>query len=434
VYDPYGAVTFLQGNATGQTQWSPTVVAGHAAGTASAADNDILYAGYRYDPETSLYQLRNRQYDPSTGRFLQRDPSGYNGTMNPYGYCGGNPVTASDPMGLATVGPARYYVEFGGRSAPNHSLSEALKKYGGNIPEKALVDLELTEDELGKIFAAGGYDNFNWRTKDNLTARLLAQARTDYPGLSGEEQRLAEAHDENVLTAKIILRLSGTGFVSGINDFYATAATVNPVHFAFEHGWEMGSGENLLGQRVDPAQALEETVYYLIAAEILGVFGKLNNLATRNLTRDLATIQAEMRSSLSMNLVLSDGDALATSSYASGEAQVTKLYHYTNEKGLAGILESGELRPSLKAINPNDVRYGNGQYLTDIVPGTRTPSELSYDFLRNPFQGGRYTHYVEIDASGLNIIQGRPGVFVVPNEGPLDLTGRILSNGKVVNP
>ena len=101
VYDPYGAVTFLQGNQEGQTEWAPTVVEGQAPGTASAVGNEILYAGYRYDPETSLYQLRNRQYDPSTGRFLQRDPSGYNGTMNSYGYAGGNPVTASDPLGLA---------------------------------------------------------------------------------------------------------------------------------------------------------------------------------------------------------------------------------------------------------------------------------------------------------------------------------------------
>jgi RHS repeat-associated protein len=103
VYDPYGAVTFLQGNQYGQTEWMPTEVEDCAAGTASTVASEILYAGYRYDPETSLYQLRNRQYDPSTGRFLQRDPSGYNGTMNLYGYAGGNPVTASDPMGLSEV-------------------------------------------------------------------------------------------------------------------------------------------------------------------------------------------------------------------------------------------------------------------------------------------------------------------------------------------
>jgi hypothetical protein len=34
-------------------------------------------------------------------------------------------------------------------------------------------------------------------------------------------------------------------------------------------------------------------------------------------------------------------------------------------------------------------------------------------------------------ASGLGAVQGRPGVYVIPNETPLDLTGRILNSGKV---
>ena len=105
------------------------------------------------------------------------------------------------------------------------------------------------------------------------------------------------------------------------------------------------------------------------------------------------------------------------------------LFRYTNEEGLTGILESRELRPSLKAVNPKDVRYGNGQYLSDIVPGTKTPAHLSREFLGNPFQGARYTHFIEIDVRGLDLIQGRPGVFVVPNENLLDLTGRILRSG-----
>jgi hypothetical protein len=98
---------------------------------------------------------------------------------------------------------------------------------------------------------------------------------------------------------------------------------------------------------------------------------------------------------------------------------------------MKGITESGELRPSLKANNPKDVRYGEGQYLSDIVPGTRTPSELSYDFLRIPFQGQRFTHYVEVDVTGLEVIQGRNGVFVVPGNKPLDLTGRVVGSGPV---
>lgn len=107
------------------------------------------------------------------------------------------------------------------------------------------------------------------------------------------------------------------------------------------------------------------------------------------------------------------------------------LFHYTNEAGAKGITGSSSLNPSLWRVGTKDVRYGNGQYLSDIVPGTRTPSELSYDFLGQPFQGNRFTHYVEIDATGLGAVQGRAGVYVVPNEVPLDLTGRLLNSGKV---
>jgi hypothetical protein len=57
------------------------------------------------------------------------------------------------------------------------------------------------------------------------------------------------------------------------------------------------------------------------------------------------------------------------------------LFHYATEEGQAGILQSEGLNPSLKALSPNEARFRNGQYLTDIVPGSRTQAELSYDFL-----------------------------------------------------
>ncbi|MFI7272337.1 HYD1 signature containing ADP-ribosyltransferase family protein [Streptomyces sp. NPDC049879] len=109
-----------------------------------------------------------------------------------------------------------------------------------------------------------------------------------------------------------------------------------------------------------------------------------------------------------------------------------RLYHYTDEDGLQGILDSQEMWPSLRATNPKDARYGDGQYLTDIVPGTRTLGQLSYAFLRIPWAGRRFTHYVEINVQGLDVIQAadRPDVFVILNQGNLDLTGRILSSGR----
>ena len=107
------------------------------------------------------------------------------------------------------------------------------------------------------------------------------------------------------------------------------------------------------------------------------------------------------------------------------------LFHYTNEAGASGITGSNSLNPSLWRVGTKDVRYGNGQYLSDIVPGTMTPAQLSRAFLGRPFHGNRFTHYVEIDATGLGAVQGRTGVYVVPNEVPLDLTGRLLNAGKV---
>lgn len=44
--------------------------------------------------------LRNRWYDPQTGKFLTQDPIGLAGGVNLYSYAGNNPVAYSDPFGL----------------------------------------------------------------------------------------------------------------------------------------------------------------------------------------------------------------------------------------------------------------------------------------------------------------------------------------------
>ncbi|CUU35885.1 MAG: RHS repeat-associated core domain-containing protein [Armatimonadetes bacterium] len=60
--------------------------------------------GYRYEAHTGgLVKVGVRWYDPAIGRFLQKDP--WLGTvalpltLNAYGYCVNNPVSAADPAG-----------------------------------------------------------------------------------------------------------------------------------------------------------------------------------------------------------------------------------------------------------------------------------------------------------------------------------------------
>jgi len=58
-------------------------------------------AGYVTDLETGLLLLTHRFYDPNVGRFLTRDPMGYAGGINLYGYVRNNPVRNHDRRGFA---------------------------------------------------------------------------------------------------------------------------------------------------------------------------------------------------------------------------------------------------------------------------------------------------------------------------------------------
>ncbi len=96
----------------------------------------------------------------------------------------------------------------------------------------------------------------------------------------------------------------------------------------------------------------------------------------------------------------------------SGGGAARTLFHYTDQAGQKGILDSGQLNPSLKELNPADAWYGNGHYLSNIKPGTMTSNQLSRSFLGAPFWGSRFTNFVEINVDGLNVVEGRTGVFV----------------------
>ena len=60
--------------------------------------------GYYTDYGTGLLCLTHRYYDPGTGKFVNRDPIGYGGGMNLYGFAGGNPVNEMDPNGTLSTG------------------------------------------------------------------------------------------------------------------------------------------------------------------------------------------------------------------------------------------------------------------------------------------------------------------------------------------
>jgi len=56
--------------------------------------------GYQTHTEMPYQHVGNRYYDPTSGRFLQRDPIGVGGALNVYAYVANAPTVSVDPSGL----------------------------------------------------------------------------------------------------------------------------------------------------------------------------------------------------------------------------------------------------------------------------------------------------------------------------------------------
>ena len=132
MYDPYGKPMFLDGN------WTPI--------TASAYENEVLYCGYRYDPETGLYHVRNRYYDPITGTWKTRDRAGYLDGMGLYGYCRNSPTGHTDRDGMAA-----------------ESTSQPASTSDGGIPSPSELGRQLG---LPPVAAASENRYEVWRSRD----------------------------------------------------------------------------------------------------------------------------------------------------------------------------------------------------------------------------------------------------------------------------
>jgi RHS repeat-associated protein len=103
-----------RGNTAQRLDGSGNVLTSHVADAYGAVASTVSvndpYAGfgaqhgYYTDTETNLVLCTFRYYDPALGRWLTRDPIGYEGGLNLYAYCTGNPIGLVDPLGFCGQG------------------------------------------------------------------------------------------------------------------------------------------------------------------------------------------------------------------------------------------------------------------------------------------------------------------------------------------
>ncbi|MEU4240265.1 HYD1 signature containing ADP-ribosyltransferase family protein [Actinoplanes sp. NPDC026619] len=369
--DPHGTATLAMDTTSQQVarqQFKPYGEARAAAGTTAWPDMTRGYLGKSKDQATGYTDLGARKYDPSLGRFISADPV-FEATdlsqLGGYAYAGDNPVTRSDPDGLRAKDP----------------------------------DLD---DQFG-------------RPKDQDNGCGSANA--------------CEHHQEQEQTN------SGSSYVPITK--HVTVQTSDPhygrMNVAFAHAMS----------DIDPKHRNLSTSQEMAIWHMICVTGKYGSnvcpdsmkTALTNLIDGpgLSGIPPVEREFIDQGMVFAVGSAFAPEG-GMGELmpmppepahEWNSLYHYTDEDGMNGIVKSGEIRQS----TGENARFGDGQYFSDVRPGSMPLYKMSELFFRTSKKADRITHYVEISVRSLDVQEPRPHTMVVLNSGNLNVRGLMIAAG-----
>jgi RHS repeat-associated protein len=97
-YDAYGYQTLVLPGPDGVLDFDSDDV--YLPGAKSSVGNPFLFTSQRYDPESGLLYYKNRYYSTFFGRFMSRDPVGYEGSKwNLYEYVESRVTKLTDPSG-----------------------------------------------------------------------------------------------------------------------------------------------------------------------------------------------------------------------------------------------------------------------------------------------------------------------------------------------
>ena len=154
--DGLGTVTELTDSAGATAKSYSYDAYGNIVDQTGSVDQPYTYTGREFDSESGLYYYRARNYDATTGRFLQKDPIGVLNNVNLYPYARNNSTNLVAPLGLIeTTGDAaiRNAIARGN----TRELQELIEAVGDTaapgIREAAKKALERLTTEAEKIIA-----------------------------------------------------------------------------------------------------------------------------------------------------------------------------------------------------------------------------------------------------------------------------------------
>jgi RHS repeat-associated protein len=199
ITDLRGSVRLVVNTATGQIaqrlDYSPW---GEVLLDTAPGFQPFGFAGGLYDPDTRLVNFGVRDYDPSTGRFISRDPLLLDGgDTNFYNYCQGDPVNITDATGTAP-------------DAENELEKKLKEKFGDTV-----------KDEIIKRLAKkAGFASVGNMLTSNTGPQILSKATVGtfttlwfegFATVNGDYNPYNPATDPNQYTDYMIYHYARTG-------------------------------------------------------------------------------------------------------------------------------------------------------------------------------------------------------------------------------
>lgn len=155
-YDPYGNIRVATGS----------------------NNTNYEFSSQQLDPESGMYYLRARYYDPGTGRFISKDPikglQTIPQTQNPYAYALNNPNSNADPSGL-------WYVDVGVSSGIIGPLGAGVGIQVNSEGATAYVSAGVITPGKGVTVMYSSNDPRENDTTANFAANFIAAGSVSYP-------------------------------------------------------------------------------------------------------------------------------------------------------------------------------------------------------------------------------------------------------------
>ena len=246
--------------------------------------NPFRYCGEYFDQESGTYYLRARYYNPRTGRFGAEDVA--KDGINWYTYCGNNPLSFIDPLGLEKIAVSggvykkskqddgEYYYEFIDsaiaqieewlKEKDDESIKWLVADYGWSAQDMEMIKNHFHKNNRVSVSFVSSSDQIG-RYLNNKTfkkAKISNQARLDDPitsfslfshGLSSDDGTIplafnyagghtSDAGGKLTITGDFIGKINSNAFSNDAVSYFYSCNTGTSGNTSFAQNWANMTG------------------------------------------------------------------------------------------------------------------------------------------------------------------------------------------------